>query len=293
MDDQLASQESKGGTQMLSGRRVLIGGAALGLAFLMGSLLIVEKSALQPLLTTITTTNTHSHLRNVSTVSLFDKMHKELHASAAKPNFNVERRTYEVGVSMPRGTGGLFDSDRALLSDIYSHVTSVFEFGLGESTKIAAWVGVPRFVGVDSDATWVTNTRKEVNMTHFRFIFADIGETGDFGNPMNEKLQKIPLSYQSAPLNDEIEAFDFYLVDGRYRVACACAAMLHAMSRGGDMKKVMFGVHDYPSRPDYHQLEAISDIVRESELLRVFKVKSTTTKLDVYQMWKKNVGAPQ
>lgn len=224
-----------------------------------------------------------------STMSFFDKMHKKLHNAAAVPNHNVERKKYEVGVSMRRGTGGLFDTDRTLLAEIYSSVDSVFEFGLGESTKIAAWVGVKRYVGIDSDAQWVTNTRKEVNMDHFRFIFADIGETGSSGTPKNDKLQKIPLSYQSAPLNDEMEAFDFYLIDGRYRVACACAAMLHAMSRGGDMKKVKFGVHDYPSRNEYHQLESVADIVQESEQLRVFQVKPSTTEQDIYQLWEENI----
>uniref|UniRef100_A0A7S2KXX2 Uncharacterized protein n=1 Tax=Skeletonema marinoi TaxID=267567 RepID=A0A7S2KXX2_9STRA len=125
-------------------------------------------------------------------------------------------------------------------------------------------------------------------MDHFRFIFADIGATGAFGTPENDTLQKIPLSYQSAPLNDEMEAFDFYLIDGRYRVACACASMLHAMSRGGDMQKVMFGVHDYPGREGYHQLESLGDIVKESERLRVFQVKPSTTEYDIYQNWKKN-----
>lgn len=225
---------------------------------------------------------------STSSHSLFDKMHKKFHQLAATPNHHVEKKIYEVGVSLPRGTGGLKDTDRQLLADIYSNVNSVFEFGLGESTKIAAWVGVPRYVGVDSDANWVTNTRNEVNMDHFRFIFADIGATGSYGRPQNNKLQKIALSYQSSPLNDEMEAFDFYLIDGRYRVSCACASMLHAMRHGGNMTQIMFGVHDYPGRPWYHKLEALANIVRESELLRVFQVKSNTTQHDIYQMWEEN-----
>ncbi|KAK1741449.1 hypothetical protein QTG54_007927 [Skeletonema marinoi] len=124
-------------------------------------------------------------------------------------------------------------------------------------------------------------------MDHFRFIFADIGATGAFGTPENDTLQKIPLSYQSAPLNDEMEAFDFYLIDGRYRVACACASMLHAMSRGGDMQKVMFGVHDYPGREGYHQLESVGDIVKESERLRVFQ---TTTQLSAKNVNFEKIG---
>lgn len=221
-------------------------------------------------------------------MSLFDKMHKKLHKYAAAPNHNVEKKKYEIGVSVKRSTGGLRDTDRILLADIYSSVESVFEFGLGEATKIAAWVGVPRYVGVDSDVAWVKNTRDEVNMDHFRFIVADIGDTRIWGHPKNETLQKIPLSFQSSPLNDEMEAFDFYLIDGRYRVACACASMLHAMSRGGDMKKVMFGFHDY-FRKDYHQMEIVADIVKKSERLSVFQVKPNATEHDIYQMWENNI----
>jgi len=55
------------------------------------------------------------------------------------------------------------------------------------------------------------------------------------------------------------------------------------------MQKVMFGVHDYPGREEYHQLESVADIVKESELLRVFQVKPSTTEYDFYQMWKKNM----
>ena len=62
-------------------------------------------------------------------MSSFDEMHKEFHKSAAALNHNVEKKTYEIGVSMERGTGGLFDTDRTLLADIYSSVDSVFEFG--------------------------------------------------------------------------------------------------------------------------------------------------------------------
>ena len=55
-------------------------------------------------------------------------------------------------------------------------------------------------------------------MEHFRFIFADIGETVKWGRPKNQGLQKIPFIYQRAPLNDEMEPFDFYLINGRYEV---------------------------------------------------------------------------
>ena len=53
----------------------------------------------------ITTTSEISQ-STPSSLSLFDKMHKELHKRAALPNHSVERKKYEVGVSIPRGDGG-------------------------------------------------------------------------------------------------------------------------------------------------------------------------------------------
>ncbi len=72
--------------------------------------------------------------------------------------------------------GGLKDQDRKLLFDMYKSVHSVFEFGLGESTKIAAAAGVPRYFGVDSDALYVDKARKDVP-DNYRFYFADVGPT--------------------------------------------------------------------------------------------------------------------
>ena len=44
----------------------------------------------------------------------------------------------------------LDDSDRDLLVKTYRVVESVFEFGLGESTRLSAAANVIRYTGVDS-----------------------------------------------------------------------------------------------------------------------------------------------
>ena len=95
---------------------------------------------------------------------------------------------------------------------------------------------MPRYSGVDTDAVWVGSARdgstkidssrnKETPMDHFLFQFADIGQTRIFGNPLNESLQKIPYSLQSAPLNNEMEAFDVvskgaFFVDSLCSLSC-------------------------------------------------------------------------
>ena len=79
------------------------------------------------------------------------------------------RKPCVLDASWKRKNGGLSDVDRQVLGNLYFKANSVFEFGLGESTLIAAKTGVPRYSGVDSDPNWVSNTRKEAGMDHFRF----------------------------------------------------------------------------------------------------------------------------
>ncbi len=146
----------------------------------------------------------------------FDEMNRHLHQIATKPVISNNRRRYQLG-AVPTTGGGLDDSDRLLLSDLYYNASSVFEFGLGESSHIAAYVGVQRYAGVDNDSTWVAKARDGVvlnHASHFRFSFSDTGRNGMYGRPADETLQKIPYAYQSAPLNNELDAFDVYLVDG-------------------------------------------------------------------------------
>lgn len=80
------------------------------------------------------------------------------------------------------------DADRLTLGDLYYNANSVFEYGLGESTLIAAHTGVPRYAGIDSDAEWVAQARKNSKLDHFRFNFADIGAIQAWGNPIDESL---------------------------------------------------------------------------------------------------------
>jgi len=217
---------------------------------------------------------------------LFDKMHMDLYKIANEPVITT-RKLYHLG-AVKRSGGGLDDSDRELVGKLYHNASSILEFGLGESTHIAAYVGVPRYFGIDTDATWVGNARKGT-MAHFRFAFSDIGSTLSFGNPADNTLKKIPVNSQSSPLNNEMEAFDFYMVDGRYRVSCACASFLHAMSRGGDMSLVLVAVHDWTHRPSYWIIKEVAEIVHKSNNLAVMKIKTTATEDDVFKIWENHI----
>ena len=80
---------------------------------------------------------------------LFDEMHNKLYNIANKPVV-LPRRQYKLGDVKETG-GGLQDSDRELLGSLYYNASSVFEFGLGESTEIAGEFHVPITGIVDLD----------------------------------------------------------------------------------------------------------------------------------------------
>ena len=190
--------------------------------------------------------------------------------------------------SWNRGSGGLDDEDRKTLYSVFRNVSSVFEYGLGESTYIAAAVGLSRYAGVDSDAVWVSQARDRVHSVysrlHFRFHFLDIGRTREWGYPVSD-LNKNLFDYQIAPLIMERQPFDFYYVDGRYRVACAGVCFLHAMKYKADMSSVIVGIHDNDQGRGYDIMSKIADIILQEKRLWLYKLKKETTEKDLYDMW--------
>ena len=203
---------------------------------------------------------------------------------------NKERKTsLDLDTFPHKGTGGLDDSNRVTLANIYGKADSVFEYGLGESTMIADHVGVPRYSGIDSDPVWVGLARDKVS-THFRFYLADIGQTGAWGTPM-EDLPKQILNYQLAPLMAETQAFDVYMVDGRWRFACLMASFLHASARQGKAPTVL--VHDC-QREAYHKadhlldLEITGDPDKRTERLCVYHRKPETTDQQLLELWQEH-----
>jgi hypothetical protein len=226
------------------------------------------------------------------TNNAFDKVLEILYKRATTP-VETGRKQFTLD-GWKRGTGGLDDDDRILLGKLYYNANSVFEYGLGESTYIAGHVGVPRYSGVDSDAMWVADARTNSKRNHFRFYFADIGKTERWGLPVDQTLQKIQYNYQLAPLRAETKPFDIYLVDGRYRVACMCISFLHAMKHGGDMSKVMVGVHDNDQSRGYEAvLNHIGELVEQTMKLWVYKLQPGITDEDIYQLWMKYENNPQ
>jgi hypothetical protein len=193
------------------------------------------------------------------------------------------------------GSGGLVDKDRIKLAGIYGNANSVFEYGLGESTRIANQVGVPRYAGIDSDANWVAASATSV-ADHFRFYLADIGPTKLWGWPVKDNLLKSVYDYQMAPLVAEPMAFDVYMVDGRFRFPCMLASFLHAAARGAKRTHTTVLLHDCLATIEQHRKVEISRLLYRSAddlfhidhsggKLCVFKRRDNTTDKMLFDLW--------
>jgi hypothetical protein len=187
-------------------------------------------------------------------------------------------------------SGGLTDKDRNVLIKLYSQANSVMEYGLGESTKIANAVGVPNYVGIDSDLVWINKVREQVD-PRYRFYLADIGPTVKWGFPV-QTLDKAVLQYQLVPLIVEQQPFDVYLIDGRWRQACMLASFLHAsammkkleQSSSSSLLKTTVLVHDC-DREAYHRADHLLSMQRVGDKLCLFRRLPNTTDEDLLKLW--------
>jgi hypothetical protein len=209
------------------------------------------------------------------------------------PRNKKPRPRFDAAAWDQKGDGGLTDRDREMLGRIYGAADSVFEYGLGESTRIAARVGVPAYAGIDSDPNYVADTRARVP-SHFRFYFGDIGKTRMWGFP-TQNLTKAVWDYQLAPLLAEPHPFDVYMVDGRYRFPLLLASFLHAEARGeANLTRTVVLVHDC-WRPPYHRADPHLELFErttdteageEADHLCAYRRRPDTRSEDLVALWR-------
>lgn len=206
-----------------------------------------------------------------------------------RPQFDVDWWETKSGLNT---TGGLTHLDRQMLGRIYRNASSVFEFGLGESTYIANHVGVPRYGGIDSDPVWVGMAREKV-APYFRFYLGDVGKTLAWGWPAQRAGQKNILNYQLSPLIVEPLPFDVYMVDGRWRLPIMIACFLHASDRGAPPSDTIVLLHDCgrthtSGRLGYKRADHLLNLVQHSGgHLCVYKRKPDTTDDQLTEFWHK------
>jgi hypothetical protein len=220
-----------------------------------------------------------------------------LHWTAIAP---TTKRKWNMADALASGiynktTGGLNDFDRELLGKYYSEADSIIEFGVGESTSIASYINISRYTGVDSDTDYIKYVAQK-SPSHFRFHYADIGKTGLWGYPLDKSTNPKYPFYSMAALAADTNAFDFYMVDGRFRLACVYASLLHGSSFG--KKDFFVGIHDFRHRFDtsYGKLLEVAEFVdgfdvetmdktKEGPNLHIFRRKESIDDETLIQLW--------
>ena len=177
-------------------------------------------------------------------------------------------------------SGGLAHDEAVLLVKYFRNASSVMEWGMGSSTMLAANFNVPRLTAVDSDADWVRYTRNRTQRPFYRFVHAYIGVVSDWGVPVDRKSADLWPFYQIGAISAEIP-FDVYLVDGRFRVACGCVALLH----GGPQATVI--MHDFGVREWYHSILTVADRVEQVGNLIVLRRRPSVKEDEIRSLWKR------
>ncbi len=176
-----------------------------------------------------------------------------------KDPINLEK--YYGEISMTRNEVNLF----------YKYIQTksrYYEVGVGGTTKLACDAGVQSVVSVETDLDVCTKMierhrlRRYLDTGRLELRHIHIGETKALGYPVHPPsfAQRELLVSQAIGTR-----FEVALLDGRYRVACAAAAYLAMTSSSLVM------IHDYASRPHYHVVEQIFEIIDQVDELAVLR----------------------
>lgn len=146
-----------------------------------------------------------------------------------------------------------------------------FEFGSGGSTKLATRNNVEVY-GVESDKFWVDTLHKEAGPL-CKVEYVDIGPTKAWGYPVDNTHQEKFTDYSEAIMRYDT-AFDFILVDGRFRVACTLNAIKHTLARQENIADTLIYIHDFWDRADYHVVLEFLDTEHVAESAGLFRLKA-------------------
>jgi hypothetical protein len=174
------------------------------------------------------------------------------------------------------------EAEQKGLSIALTRATTYVEFGMGGSTTLAAQLGVPHIIAVDSSKDWVHHVSQQISQLHLQgtvdLLHANIGETGDWGYPKDASLIANWPSYYAGPWNTARQKNlnpDLVLVDGRFRVACFLYSLIHLQPGA----TILWD--DYLHRPEYHCVEAQLAPVGMYGAMAQFKVNDNIDKSKV------------
>jgi hypothetical protein len=160
--------------------------------------------------------------------------------------------------------------ERRLFESFVNCSQRYLEFGVGGSTWLACSRPKEWVISIDSDSKWLDTVQRSVSECPTQPIMmrADIGPVKEWGYPVDESNRSLwPTYHDQVWKRKESSAADFFLVDGRFRVACAIQCILHCQPTA------FIAVHDYSDRPHYHVIARFLREVASANRLSIFMCK--------------------
>lgn len=173
---------------------------------------------------------------------------------------------------------------RDRLDELLKSSQCYLEYGTGASTVHAVELRVPRVFAVENDMPWLVPLEKSLHAlgskTKWRLQCVDTGPVGPWGYPLgNTRIQdwwRYPLDVWRT-VKREKSIPDLIFIDGRFRIACLLACLLHAV-RG---TRILWD--DYRERTHYHEVERFLKPDRFTDRCAEFIVAET---LNRDRVWK-------
>ena len=172
------------------------------------------------------------------------------------------------------------DSEILLFNKILDESTIYYEFGCGGSTNVALnKKNITKVYSIDTDKNWLN----KFDHPKLHKTYIDVGETEDFGNPVNEsKIDNWKL--YSASIDEISDEPDTVFIDGRFRVACGVKTWFNVSEKTNVL------IHDFTGRTHYHELLNLYDIKATCEQLVLLSKKASTVDLnEMYDRYKHDI----
>ena len=163
------------------------------------------------------------------------------------------------------------DAELALFRCFVEQANGYVEFGAGGSTVLAASAASGFIVSTDSAQVWIdavaSQCRERDAALVPEMVLADIGPTREWGYPVDDsRRDRWSRYHQLCWERPRTTEAGLYVVDGRFRVACAMQVLIRA--RTGAV--LLF--HDFASRAHYHPVRRFAREIAAAEDLSAFLV---------------------
>ena len=155
---------------------------------------------------------------------------------------------------------------------------------------------------MDGSLDWLKNVMR-VSPAHYRFHWADIGPIAAWSHPKDKTTAPKWPFYSIGALAAEEKPFDFYFVDGRFRVASVCACLMHAALHGKTPGEFRVGLHDFRARhtKTYKDVLTVAEVVEgfdpngpahQEVNLVILRRRADVGDAQVLQLWDKHSMVP-